>query len=79
MSETIDVSKKPAGAFRDALSAAEPGQRIIYHIGEHCDGAHRGDARAAYEAGMAILSTKRVGDGTFHYLAIRTTPKGGAK
>ena len=47
------------GLFDDALLNCAVGERIIYHIGEHCAGAHRVAARKAYEKGLVTLSLKK--------------------
>ena len=72
---TTLITDKPKGALQAALLAAQPGDRIVYHIGPHCGGLHREDARGAYDAGLALLTTRRVNAGMFEHIAIRTKPK----
>jgi hypothetical protein len=73
---TTFIMEKPKGAFPAVLEAAEPGDRIVYHVGQHCGGAHRQDARNAYEAGLVLLTSRRSIDGLFEYIAVRTKAKG---
>lgn len=73
---TTFLMEKPKGAFPAALAEAEPGDRIVYHVGQHCGGAHRQDARDAHEAGLVLLTTRRSIDGMFEYIAVRTKLKG---
>ena len=63
-----DTSKD---AFIRALHNAEKGDRIVYHIGQHCGGLHRRDAAKAGEDGKALLFCKRSYGGTFEYLAVK--------
>lgn len=74
--KTTFIMEKPKGSFSAELTAAEPGDRIVYHVGQHCGGAHRQDARNAYEAGLVLLTSRRSIDGMFEYIAVRTKTKG---
>jgi hypothetical protein len=79
MNET-DVARAPKGALLKAITDAEPGDRILYHTGEHCGGPHRHDASWAHDAGLAILVQRRSKTpGLFDYLAVRTRKKEGEK
>ena len=66
----IDLTKDNSpGAFWAALHEAEPGDPIVYHIGQHCGGQHRSDAMDACEKGLVSLVQKRNGPGSFIYIA----------
>jgi len=69
--EVTDVSGERAGAFDEALTWISVGERIIYHIGEHCAGAHRRAARSAYESGVVTLSLRKRAKHQFEYIAIK--------
>jgi hypothetical protein len=58
-------------AFEAALSAAEKGDRIVYHIGQHCGGIHRHAAARAETDKLAFLFCKRAYGSTFQYLAVK--------
>lgn len=64
----IDITKERAGMFGHALAGAEPGDEIIYHIGEHGGGPHKHEAFAAAQAGQCLLYQRRVGR-LFAYIA----------
>ena len=70
----IDITKERAGMFGHALAGAEPGNEIVYHIGEHAAGAHKRDALTAAEGGHCILYQRRMGECSFAYIARK--PKG---
>jgi uroporphyrinogen-III synthase len=70
------IMGKPRGAFAVAVGEAEPGDQIVYHVGQHCGGPHREEARAAYEGGLVLLTSRRSVDGLFEYIAVRTKLKG---
>lgn len=73
MSVETDISKEPKGALPRVIAEAQPGDRIIYHVGINCMGEHRTDASAAYEAGLAILVQRRSKTpGLFEYMAVRS-------
>lgn len=57
-----------------ALSTAEPGDELVYHIGKYAAGAHKRDALAAQKGGFCLLYQKRIEDGVFAYIARK--PKG---
>ena len=70
----------PATPEGDAISSAEPGARIVYHVVQHCGGMHRADASWAHEAGLVILVQRRSKtEGLFEYLAVRTRKAEGEK
>lgn len=71
MNEPVNIRREPRGAFFTALQRAERGDRIIYHVGEHCGGPHQYDASGASDAGRCLLFCKRVGKGLFAYLAVK--------
>jgi len=73
MSKLIDITKEGEGVFGHRLEDAGVGDRIVYHVGQHCGGVHRRDAKHASEAGLCMLVMKRlsVDDGVFAYLAVR--------
>jgi hypothetical protein len=73
---TTFIMERPKGAFPAVIEAADPGDQIVYHVGQHCGGAHRQDARNAYEAGLVLLTSRRSIDGMFEYIAVRTKAKG---
>lgn len=68
---TFDITKRKQGAFWTYLIEAQKGDRIIYHIGEHCGGVHRKDAMAAEGERKCFLFCKRHGTGQFAYLAVK--------
>lgn len=67
---SIDVSKSRPGAFDTALIASSVGDEIVYWIGLFCGGAHKENARRAYESGFVVLYTRRHERG-FQYIAKR--------
>lgn len=77
--KTTFIMEEPKGALNQRIADAEPGDRIVYHIGAHCGGAHREDARNAYEAGLVLLTSRRSVDGMFEHIAIRTKAKAGQR
>jgi hypothetical protein len=58
-------------AFEVALGEAEKGDRIVYHIGQHCGGLHRHAAARAETEKRCFLFCKREGVGQFAYLAVK--------
>jgi len=72
----IDVSGERAGAFETALASIDIGERIIYHVGEYCAGAHRMAARSAYEDGLVTLCLRRRSKHRFEYIAIKISERG---
>lgn len=54
--------------FDHALAGAEPGDEIIYRVGEHAGGPHRRDAFRAEQRGVCLLYQRRVG-AIFAYIA----------
>lgn len=75
MSKLIDITKEFEGVFGYTLEDAAKGDRIVYHVGQHCGGPHRKDARRASDAGLCMLVMKRLSadDGVFAYLAVKST------
>jgi hypothetical protein len=72
MSKMIDITKERKGEFFNMLKEAGKGDRLIYHVGQHCGGVHRRDAAEAGEANAVLLVTKRLSDdGLFAYLAVK--------
>ena len=73
MSKMIDITKEKQGMFFNLLFDAEKGDRIVYHVGQHCGGVHRRDAAEAGEANAVMLVTKRLSkvDGVFAYMAVK--------
>lgn len=67
----IDITSQKGGVFWIALAEAEKGDRIIYHIGDHCGGSHRKDAAMAAEDSKCFLFCKRLGNRMFAYMAIK--------
>jgi hypothetical protein len=65
----IDITKKGRGAFASALSGAEVGDEIVYHIGEFAGGEHKRIAMTSCEAGLCVLCQRRDGDRRFIYIA----------
>jgi hypothetical protein len=72
MSQTIYITgeTKP-DAFEAALGEAEKGDRIVYHIGQHCGGLHRFAAARAETEKRCFLFCKREYGSTFAYLAVK--------
>jgi hypothetical protein len=64
-----DITHTRPGAFRTVLANAEPGDEIIYHIGEFCAGPHKAVALDSAEAGMCILYQRRGERRNFVYIA----------
>jgi len=72
MSEMIDITKDRQGLFGHRLAEAAKGDRLIYHVGQHCGGVHRRDAAEASDAGRCLLVMKRAEvEGMFLYLAVK--------
>jgi len=72
MSNMINITKDREGMFPHRLDDANKGDRLIYHVGQHCGGVHRRDAREASDAGQCLLVMKRAdADGIFFYLAVK--------
>ena len=72
MSSMIDITKDRTGMFGHRLAEAVKGDRLIYHVGQHCGGVHRRDARQASDAGRCLLVMKRANDeGMFFYIAVK--------
>jgi hypothetical protein len=72
MSEMIDITKDRQGLFGHRLAEAAKGDRLIYHVGQHCGGVHRRDAAEASDAGRCLLVMKRAeAEGMFLYLAVK--------
>jgi hypothetical protein len=67
----INITAMPRGQFWISMQEAAKGDRIIYHIGDHCGGHHRKDATKAYQDGRALLVCKRISEGTFAYMAVK--------
>lgn len=74
--KTTFINEEPRGAFDQHIAVAEPGDQIVYHVGQFCGGAHRQDARNAYEAGLVLLTSRRSVDGMFEHIAVRTKTQG---
>jgi hypothetical protein len=66
----FDICSERQGAFGKVLADAPKGSHILYHVGEHCAGPHRKDARAAYESGFVILTLRRRARYQFEYIAV---------
>lgn len=58
-----------------AVASAAKGDRILYHVGEHSAGAHRTDARAAFDGGSVLLTTRKLDRFVFEYIAIPVASK----
>lgn len=73
MSKMIDITKEKQGTFWINLHDAEKGDRLVYHVGQHCGGVHRKDAAQASRADAVMLVTKRLSkvDGVFAYMAVK--------
>ena len=65
----IDITKERTGAFGRALADAEPGDEIVYHVGDRIGGAHRRDAFSAGSADLCILYQRKLENGMFAYIA----------
>ena len=70
----FNVAFKGKAAFEEAVSKAEKGDVIVYHVGETCMKAGaRKMALGAYQAGLVLLVKERLSeDGVFSHRAIRT-------
>lgn len=71
----IDITKDRAGMFLVALANAEPGDEVIYYIGECANGAHKKDAFKAEKAGHCLLYQRRMPESRFAYIARKPTGK----
>lgn len=69
--KTLYITSELRGAFYSALGDADKGDRIVYHIGEHCGGPHRKDASDASDRNACFLFCRRLGEGVFEYLAVK--------
>lgn len=67
----VNVARQSVDAFHSALEGAQRGDRIVYHVGQHCGGPARLAALSASERGKCLLFCKRVRDGVFAYLAVK--------
>ncbi|MCR9148200.1 MAG: hypothetical protein NXH74_13550 [Rhodobacteraceae bacterium] len=76
LASVIDITGLRRGAFGLAMETAAKGDRILYHVGAHCAGAHRVDARAAFDGGSVLLTMRKRDRFVFEYIAIpvATTP-----
>jgi hypothetical protein len=72
MSQTIYITgdTKPDALYA-ALAEAQKGDRIVYHVGQHCGGIHRHAAARAETDKLAFLFCKREGVGQFAYIAVK--------
>lgn len=70
-----DITHTRQGSFQIVLGNAEPGDEIIYHIGEFCAGPHKAVALNSAEAGMCILYQRRHGKRQFAYIAKKPKEK----
>jgi hypothetical protein len=72
MTNTIYITgdTKPDALYH-ALAEAQKGDRIVYHVGQHCGGLHRHAAARAETDKLAFLFCKREGVGQFAYLAVK--------
>ena len=72
MSQTIYITgdTKPDALYR-ALAEAQKGDRIVYHVGQHCGGIHRHAAARAETDKLVFLFCMREGVGQFAYLAVK--------
>ena len=72
MSQTIYITEdtKP-DALYTALAEAQKGDRIVYHVGQHCGGIHRHAAARAETDKLVFLFCKRNGVEQFAYLAVK--------
>jgi hypothetical protein len=70
----IDITTERSGSFLMALADAEPGDEIVYHVGDRIGGNHKREAFAAGESNLCLLYQRRLDDGTFAYIARK--PKG---
>lgn len=69
MQAASDISRCGLGAFATALSKGISGDQIIYHIGKKCDSKHKKEASIAAQQGLVFLTSKRLMDGNFEYIA----------
>ena len=74
-SGVTDITGLRRGAFGMAVAEAAKGDHILYHVGEYCAGAHRHDARTAYEGGSVILTMRKRDRFLFEYIAIPVMSK----
>jgi len=66
-----DLSRnRDQDALRKWIGNADPGDAVVYHIGEHCAGMFKAQALAMAEGGLVSLVQVRH-DGKFAYVAIK--------
>jgi len=65
----IDLTQTRPGAFITALEDAEPGDELLYHIGEWCAGPHKHVALDCAERKNCILYQRRHDKTRFAYIA----------
>ena len=72
MTNTIYITgdTKPDALYH-ALAEAQKGDRIVYHVGQHCGGLHRRAASRAEAEKRCFLFCKRAYGSTFAYLAVK--------
>jgi len=68
----IDITQEQRGMFHVALDAANPGDEIIYHIGEHAKGPHKKHALDSAMFGICMIYQRRLDYGQFAYIALKT-------
>ena len=71
----IDITKERQGMFLLVLANADPGDEVLYYVGEHAAGAHKRDALEAQEAGHCLLYQRRMGERSFAYIARKPKAK----
>ncbi len=60
----IDITNERAQRmFMQALMKAEPGDEIVYHIGQYAAGVHKADALAAADGGQCFLTSAKSMEG----------------
>lgn len=77
MTRKFNISKLPhlsrnrdRGALSKWFSNADPGDGIVYHIGEYCAGMFKAEALSMAQVGLVSLVQVRI-DGVFAYVAIK--------
>jgi hypothetical protein len=58
-------------ALYRALGEAQKGDRIVYHVGQYCNGLHRYAAAKAESEKLCLLFCRRAGPGLFEYIAVK--------
>lgn len=65
----LDISKDRKAAFNQVLADCNPGDEIIYHVGQNAIGPHKHLAMSAFEAGLCDLYQRKLEKFRYQYIA----------